>query len=1475
MVAITTISSLVPGLTLSVAPAISAGVGSGVLEMKLSLQNSSSNFLATSERPVSATYVAKLQTVTTDDSSIIERIRDILNADSIDEIMGHVTREYPEMSWLAGSVNATPEGFAISDPTQSVSQRMFGAKHIEFDRTAVGIMTFLWVIKGDYEKFTECQPEAARMTRQSFEELRSYTLSILADDPKALDALIAYTVINDLGKIKAIVAEVQKHSGSDEIDHDKILYNALEHHPEVSPSFSRLSDYYKDLIVNGLKAKFNLGQFVQGENIPASLSGLIRLDSASLDFYLLHVVYDIAGVAGQVKQNGSLVMNESTYQGFKLSLAALGLIAEGMSLDKVYDAFLAEKAKIFGLDISNPTERAVTRVCCMLRVADSKQAQKVFDIFTCLPKNERAILEKELNLTGVSDGYATLLYYSPATFANAQVAFKAANDPQAFEKSMQVGLRVFARVYQEARIAIKKREGNGVYIVDVSALAEAAKNPTTLDTKGLRLDKVGDDAKLALYDRPTIDVATFPRMDSLSDMPGQRIVPIGIGGGSDVIQAAMMGQLFTTSGKVIPAVISVRTTKTGSQDTSGIVGKKRTVENHGGEIAPGIYRITPETTGSGRFLENIPANEVPIFLVIDTEDGTLTAKIQKVIDEIGGVDTVLAVDTGGDALYSTTVEEGAKATPDQDVRVLSALAGLNIRVVTAEIATGVDSPDNAQEVLVRAGAKYFSPNADQSSAVMAKYAAWDMTGNNEARYGKTPLSWQLALSGMTGFQSIALPTRIVIDGRNPWNPFVMIQASMSGVFFMDLEDHLHAIGVKLEAGTGESQRENHLKELIDKIETHSGVRPVWHPETRSYTPHFVVIPPEQVESFLHSILRNPLIIEDAKREGSLYHEIIKNAAKYPLFIHVPSGDEIERLNFTSWIRVLTLRTAEYESETFADLYLLHELRHMTTMPFGIYPSARDWDFKMLLNEKESSLVSEALVYFAIPGLRPHMPLKEMWVDRFLNNVELLDPSMTNQEFYTKDPERFFRTLLFRFHDINRHPVETLDPMERRSALYTESVKKWNELWHDQALDVDRHMVLFQQLAVQDPKRATPFHLDWLAERTNQRGILFHDKAEAYYKASSAFKGESLPFEEALQAHARFLRERREANRVTPTQTLLDQERLLGFGITSTVYALPWKESEEVVKRLWREAPYDDLYGDPYRRRQDEEHVTLIEGYKRWAVPIVDGLEEYEFPYAANGSSDAIRDAIAILIKTKDPGARLHIFNGDYEGAVAYAQGLGVEVVQHERKKEILKKMGERTTPGDFFYISQPSSLDGNVWEDYDLFMAVTADSGLQVMVDLAYVGAVAKEFNIDVSHPHISAVFFSLSKSFGVYYHRIGGGFFREPNPLLFGNIWFKNVFSQRLGAELMERYSVYEIPRRYRPLQEEAVTWVNDQLGTEMTPSDVILLGAQPLLQGRATIEDERLQVLYRGGVADGFLRACLTAWMNTRLRGGYGGGW
>jgi hypothetical protein len=99
---------------------------------------------------------------------------------------------------------------------------------------------------------------------------------------------------------------------------------------------------------------------------------------------------------------------------------------------------------------------------------------------------------------------------------------------------------------------------------------------------------------------------------------------------------------------------------------------------------------------------------------------------------------------------------------------------------------------------------------------------------------------------------------------------------------------------------------------------------------------------------------------------------------------------------------------------------------------------------------------------------------------------------------------------------------------------------------------------------------------------------------------------------------------------------------------------------------------------------------------------------------------------------------------------------------------------------------------------------------------------------VDVSAPNVSYVFFSLSKVFGVFYHRVGGVLSRAPMLGLEGNKWFKNVFSLYLGTSLIRQTpNPTALPAKYRPVQLEACRLLSERHGIPLVPSDVMLLAS------------------------------------------------
>jgi hypothetical protein len=361
-------------------------------------------------------------------------------------------------------------------------------------------------------------------------------------------------------------------------------------------------------------------------------------------------------------------------------------------------------------------------------------------------------------------------------------------------ESTALGLVTLARVYQSARVQnsfqtdlLKHHK-----VIDLQDITVAgALDPLSLHTSNITLTNTGQRSVAKLDAIDEIPLPSFPRMRSLVDLPGKRIAVIGMGGGTDGIQAAMVAKMISQDGKHEAVAVSIRTSKLNSQGYDGTVAAPGMIQNHGGEVSDGVYRMTANTTGGGRFLENLPANDVQIYLIADDEESPVTQKLQSILEDAGDIDTVIGLDTGGDVLFGYPDEdELARSAPDQDVRTLHSITELSgVTKLVGVLAPGIDSPTNAADILYRIGAVYFEPNTKQSAEVLKTYKRWHMDGSDPRYYGKTSLTWQAALRSPVsrGVTTLSLPEKAVITGPRIWDPYIVLQPAMRGAFFIEAE----------------------------------------------------------------------------------------------------------------------------------------------------------------------------------------------------------------------------------------------------------------------------------------------------------------------------------------------------------------------------------------------------------------------------------------------------------------------------------------------------------------------------------------------------------------------------------------------------------------------------------------------------------------------------------------------------------------
>lgn len=279
-----------------------------------------------------------------------------------------------------------------------------------------------------------------------------------------------------------------------------------------------------------------------------------------------------------------------------------------------------------------------------------------------------------------------------------------------------------------------------------------------------------------------------------------------------------------------------------------------------------------------------------------------------------------------------------------------------------------------------------------------------------------------------------------------------------------------------------------------------------------------------------------------------------------------------------------------------------------------------------------------------------------------------------------------------------------------------------------------------------------------------------------------------------------------------------------FGISKTVYSLCFPETKNILNSLLAESEsIHSMYSETWTKKQDNYHLSFAETFKQWSKPnLIVNWEDYPYFYPTNGASEAIREQIAYL-STKE-NKRIFVFEGEYEGYEAIAVAMNMEVIKINRNNYAdYKTEFER---GGNFFLSQPSSIDGNVWLDFNEFMSHLATfDNVFVYIDTVYVGCMDKPYSIYLDFDNIHGVFFSLSKAFGVYYHRIGGVFLKHSNPLLYGNMWFKNVFSMRYGEELMKNFDVYYFPSTYKAAKEKTIQTLEAEMNVKLNNSDALLI--------------------------------------------------
>lgn len=398
----------------------------------------------------------------------------------------------------------------------SPSEWLFGAEYAEVNRTIVGMLALKWLIAGNYDAFTGQQVPTAKLTRESFEELRRLFLKDLRNEADVY-ALLVSTVVNDLGKDPELPKKVAEYMPkyANNPNHDLVAYIAAKNGLLPLIDEAKDTEYY-GMLLQGLLfgSEVNIAQLAQAENVPGNLK-FVKEELAGHEqtfaLKFMELILDVAGAYGHIDSRSAKPMTEPVYQGYKVSRQALVDIINGKcSVREGYDQVLSFRARLLAkegyrsLSVIDAAERALLRLLTMGRTFTKEQAELFDEALSSLAEPLRQALADGLSVDGFDDGVAIVPYYSPALFS--ETIKNTTDSPRDMKIAALASLmRFFTRIYAGTKPnpGTKGRvvECSVAFVQDIIKGAEFPKNPNVLD--GVEIPEASKyrlDAKEKLYD---------------------------------------------------------------------------------------------------------------------------------------------------------------------------------------------------------------------------------------------------------------------------------------------------------------------------------------------------------------------------------------------------------------------------------------------------------------------------------------------------------------------------------------------------------------------------------------------------------------------------------------------------------------------------------------------------------------------------------------------------------------------------------------------------------------------------------------------------------------------------------------------------------------------------------------------------------------------------------------------------------------
>lgn len=277
------------------------------------------------------------------------------------------------------------------------------------------------------------------------------------------------------------------------------------------------------------------------------------------------------------------------------------------------------------------------------------------------------------------------------------------------------------------------------------------------------------------------------------------------------------------------------------------------------------------------------------------------------------------------------------------------------------------------------------------------------------------------------------------------------------------------------------------------------------------------------------------------------------------------------------------------------------------------------------------------------------------------------------------------------------------------------------------------------------------------------------------------------------------------------ETTLNHEVILPL---KPVYSYYFPEVRQIIDHVVTDYPHE-IFLQSITPGLDDFHLPVIDAYQNHVREQLPELNQFPYRYVTGGASEGIFHLLAQIAAFKK-NQPLYVLEGEYEGYAGYGQNLGLNFTTTKETTDLIN------TPPGIVFLSNPSARDGNIIKNEEVLAICNA--GHQVVYDATYVG-LTDPHRFDLNHQNIIAVITSLSKPFGLYYHRLGFTFTRFEMKTLEVNKWFKNILSLIIAREVLTQIKPGELVRRYRFFQKAAISQMEKDFSFKPNSSDVVLL--------------------------------------------------